>query len=284
MPFGPCNGYYLMNYVGDVKMKSYIKEKIIYCGDRFLEIDFINAYDKKKRGRAKKEYVTSPKNKRLNDKRARRYFIQLVNTNFDDNDLHIVLTYSNDNMPNSIEEAERIVKNYIRRISNKRKKKGLEKIKYIIVTEFKEVGKGISKIRLHHHIIMNKGLSRDEVEQLWRLPKRKGEKEGRKIGRANADRLQADEYGLEAIARYLSKDPAGKKRWIPSRNLDKPVMKEKDSRFTERVLENLAKCPDEKDFWEKRYPGYFFTECRPEWNEVIGKWSIYVKMRRYKRE
>lgn len=265
-------------------MKNYIKEKVIYCGERFLEIDFINTYGKKKRGRAKKTYISSPKIKKLNDKRARRYFIQLINTNFDDDDLHVTCTYDNESMPHNIEEAERVVKNFIRRISHRRKKKGLEKIKYIIVTEFKEVGKGIQKIRLHHHIIMNKGLSRDEVEELWRLPKRKGEKEGKKIGRVNADRLQTDEFGLEAIARYLAKDPAGKKRWIPSRNLDKPVMKEKDSRLSERAIERIARCPDDKYFWEKRYPGYFFTECRPEWNEVIGKWSIYVKMRRYKRE
>lgn len=30
-------------------------------------------------------------------------------------------------------------------------------------------------------------------------------------GRANADRLQADEFGYEALARYISKDPQGKK-------------------------------------------------------------------------
>lgn len=261
------------------KKRKYIKEKLIYCGEKYLEIDIFKTYEKPKRGRAKKFKETEPKMKRLNDKRAKRYFIQLVNTNFTDNDIHITCTYNDENIPSSVEEAERIAKNFLRRVNYKRNKKGIEKLKYILVTEYKPVSEKYKGVRVHHHIIMNKGLTREELEELWRLPKRKGEKEGKKIGFINADRLQTNEYGLENIARYLTKEPAGKKRWIPSRNLKKPVILERDSRLTNYKLQKLIKEND-REYWEKRYKNYILTEFKPIFNEITSFWSLYIKMRR----
>lgn len=262
-------------------MKSYMKEKQIYCGN-YLEVDIIPTGRKMKqrRGRKKRRYLSAPKQRNLNDKNARRYFIQLVNTNFTNNDMHITCTYDRNSLPPSIEEAERIVGNFLRRLSYRMKKIGLS-LKYILVTEF-GASKATNKvIRVHHHIIINQGLSRDEVEALWCHRKKKGEKQGKRIGFVNADRLQTNEYGLEALARYLTKQPNGKKRWSSSTNLDKPYYTESTNRYSKRKTEELAKCPDDREFWEKKYKGYVFTECKPVFNEVIGKWSLYIKMRRY---
>lgn len=57
--------------------------------------------------------------------------------------------------------------NYLRRIAYRRNKLGLEPLKYILVTEYKYTKDGQSIKRIHHHIIMNGGLDRDDVEMMW---------------------------------------------------------------------------------------------------------------------
>lgn len=76
-------------------------------------------------------------------------------------------TYSSDNLPPTVEESEIIVRNYLRRIAYRRKKLGLEPLKYILVTEYKHDRSGQILKRIHHHIIMNGGMDRDEVELMW---------------------------------------------------------------------------------------------------------------------
>ena len=70
---------------------------------------------------------SEPKQKNLNDRNARRYFIQLGNLNFgDDPDaLHVSATYSPKYLPATVEDAEREATNYLRRISYRREKEGL---------------------------------------------------------------------------------------------------------------------------------------------------------------
>lgn len=82
-------------------MRSFIREKKIYCGKQYREVDIFTYTDAQcravKRGtRSKKIKESEPKQKNLNDKNARRYFIQTANLNFgDDPDaLHVTATYS----------------------------------------------------------------------------------------------------------------------------------------------------------------------------------------------
>ena len=89
-------------------MKSFVREKKIYCGDTYLEVDiypYVKIQEKGKRAKKKKESL--PKQKNLNDKNARRKFVQLVETNFGENDLAVHLTYSDETLPGNIEEAEK---------------------------------------------------------------------------------------------------------------------------------------------------------------------------------
>lgn len=262
------------------KRNRFMREKKIYCGE-YLEVDIIPKKDKRKHKgkRSTKKKISVPKQKNLNDKNARRYFIQLVNTNFNEDDLHVNVTYSDDELPDSIETAEKEVKNYIRRIDYRRKKEGLPPIKYILVTEGKVEKNGEKLIRIHHHIVINGGLDRDTIESLWRRRRKKGEKEGKKIGFVNADRLQENEYGLEALSRYLMKNPQGRKRWSCSQNLDKPYHRDNYHKYTKRQVEKIAKNSEDRIYWEKQYPGYWLTESKPVFNDLTG-WSIYLKLRR----
>ena len=258
-------------------MRSYIREKRIECGPNYLEVDIIprtSAQDKGAKGkRGRKEKISPPKQKNLNDKNSHRYFRQLVSTNFWKKDLIAHLTYAPKFMPSSEKSALKIVKNFIARIKYLRKKISLSELKYILVTE---VGK---RGRIHHHLILNGGLDRDTIESLWRMPRKKGQEEGEKIGWANVDRLQPDEEGLIALCTYLHKNPQGKKRWSSSQNLDKPVSTKNDHKYSKKEVAKIAKNPDDRAYWEKRYSSYKFISCQAEYNEVTG-WSLYVRMRR----
>ena len=202
---------------GRTGAQMFYREKKTDCG-AYREADIIPRTDNAERAvkgkRGKKRKATEPKQKDLNDKNAKRYLVQLGNGNFGIGDLHVSCTYNAKNLPESVEEAERIVSNYLRRIAYRRNKLGLPPLKYILVTEYKFAKDGEQIKRIHHHIIMNGGLSRDDVEMMWtkeRINWRKVEKDPQykvsPLGYANADRLQPNEYGCEAIARYMTKEP-----------------------------------------------------------------------------
>jgi len=263
-------------------LKSYVREKKIYC-NKYLEVDIYgytdNQYKYNKSGkRSKKIKISTPKQRNLNEKNARRYLTQLANTNFDEEDLHITATYKNSNLPGTIKEAEKIVTNYLRRINYARKKKSLRAAKYIIVSEYKtSKSKDEKPVRIHHHIIIEKGLSRDELEDLWSIKKGKGKT---RLGYCNTDRLQPEGNGLEALCRYLTKNPNGKKRWRSSQNLIKPYYRTNDHKYSRRQLLKLASRYKDKGYWEKKYKGYEIVSneeaIRVEYNEISG-WAIYLK-------
>lgn len=263
-----------------MKMKSVIRTKTYYCGKNDLEIDLFPWMEVEKRyARKKKEKVTIPKQKVLNDKRAKRTYCQLVKTNFGEGDLHLTLTYSQKFLPEKVEDAEKEVRNYLRRVARLRKKKNLSPLKYIFITE-----QGVQSKRIHHHVIINGGLSRDDVEMLWRRPKKKGQQYGEALGDCNADRLRTDDKGLERLASYLAKDPKGRKRWTPSQNLKKPEVSTSDTKTSRRKFMQLVLLPEDaeevRQHFEKQYPDFAVTEVRKEWNEITCTWAVYVKLHR----
>ena len=271
-------------------MGSYIREKVIYCGKQYREVDIYTYTDAQnliaKRGkRSKKRKISAPAQKDLNEKNSRRYFIQTANLNFATNPgaLHLSSTYSDRYLPDTVEDAEQEARNYLRRIQYERKKRGLSPLKYMLVTAAtvdKDTGK---PVRIHHHILVNGGLDRDTVENLWRKRRRRGQKQGDKIGYCNADRLQADENGIGALCSYLSKQAGGKKRWSCSHNLERPTARTMDMKYTHRQVEKWAKEHPTREFWERKYPGWTLTDddygISYEYNEFTG-WAIYLKLRR----
>ncbi len=273
----------------------FYREKKTDCG-AYREVDIIPRTDNAERAvkgkRGKRQRVSEPKQKELNDKNARRYLVQLGNGNFGIGDLHVSLTYSNKHLPGSVEEAEKVINNYLRRVAYRRKKKGLPPLKYILVTEYKYAKDGEEIKRIHHHVIMNGGLSRDDVEMMWtkdRINWKKAETDPKycgqieQMGWVNADRLQVNENGIEALCKYVTKDPQGKKRWSSSRNLERPVQQPPaDHKYTKKKIERLAKEPDAgKAFFERQFPDFNIAEVTPEYYEETG-WHIYLKMWRKK--
>jgi len=301
-----------------MNIRSFIREKKIYCGDDYLEVDIFNytkseAENARKGERSKKTIESSPRQINLNDINSRRRFIQIVETNFGDNDLHLTLTYNKDNLPNTIEDAERELKNFLRRVSYKRDKEGLPPLKYISIPACAYKKDGVTPARIHHHVILNGGLERDALEDLWRKRKARKQPKGEKIGYANADRLQPDgENGLSALCEYLSKQSGGKKRWSSSQNLDKPEKEVNDQdkpirettsrfsasanlkrpwsrtndyKFNRKEVEKIAKDPPGSAYWERRYPGYGIIGGDYGFEAVYSDsrgWALYLKLRRVK--
>ncbi|MCY9764834.1 hypothetical protein M5X06_03900 [Paenibacillus alvei] len=260
-------------------MKNVVREKKIFCGNEYMEVDIYNhtILGPRKKGRAKKKKESLPKQRNLNDKNAKRYLVQSVKTNFGEEDQHVVLTYAIE--PETLEEAEREVRNYLRRVNHKRKQEGLPPLKYILITEGGD-GEGEKKKRIHHHIIMNGGLDRDVVKNLWRRSKKKGQKEGDWIGFAYVDNLKPNDNGLEPLSRYLMKNPKGKKRWSCSQNLEKPRSRPNDHKYSRRQVERIVR--DELDnqlYWKKIYPEWDVTETKAVYTDMNG-WAIYLKLRK----
>ena len=245
-----------------------IREKNIISGAMY-EAEFYPVFPNGRRmpQRKPKTHPTSKEQANLNDKNARKKIVRLVNANFGKGDIVIHGTYCDSEMPSSEEQCRKDIQNYIRRIKRYREKQGLPEMKYIYVIEAK-VSKKTGLVRYHFHMITN-AMDRDTAEEMWPFG-----------DWTNADRLQPNEKGCEALAKYLVKKPEGGKRWAQSRNLDKPKEpKPKDGKISKRHLQRLAtERIDDAPYREKRYKGYRFIEAVARYNEFNGHWYLSVVM------
>lgn len=177
---------------------------------------------------AARKAMSRERQNRYNRERARRRLALLMDANFGKNDLHVTLTYRG--TPPEYEQARKDVRNYLRAVKRMREKAGLPEMKYIYVIE-EEGGDG-EKRRIHVHLMMTGGISREALEEKW----------GR--GYANCDRLQPEEgNGLMELARYFTKLEQEKHRraWSASKNLRKPRTTVSRTRMSNARVRRL--CP-----------------------------------------
>ena len=167
---------------------------------------------------------TKKAQRNLNEKNAKKRLIRLINENFTIDDWAIHLTYSNQNRPSTIQKSKKKLYKYIRKINYRRKKMGLPNAKWIYVTEYHPQ----KKIKVHHHLLMEKGIDRKVMKDLWTNGTRTEIKE-----------LEPDEYGLTGLANYISKDPKGKKRWKSSKGLKQPRERKSYTSFSKKKIRNM---------------------------------------------
>lgn len=267
--------------------KKFIREKRIYCGKEWLEVDIVPVTNMPETGKGKTK-GSSQAQKNLNDKRSKRRFVQIANANFGDCDLHISATYNEEHLPMTLKEAEKNVHNYLDRVKRRMKKVTGQDLKYMLVTEYTPDEEDEDKaVRIHHHIIINGGLNRDDLELMWSTTrinwKKADDREYRKkidyIGFVNCDRLQPNENGIEGLVNYINKRKKGCKKWSTSMNLEKPKEKKNDHKYSFRKLRELAKTPEDKEVWRKQYPGYEPTKIDFKYNDYTG-WSCYLRLRK----
>ena len=206
-------------------IKSVYATKTIKSGNIF-EVEIYPEFTRKQ-AKIMKLPKVNKSIKNLNLKNSRKRLERLINTNFTECGFHITLTYSNKHLPKSIEEAEKNMVNFIRKLNYRRKKNGLKNAKYIFITEYSEE----KKIRVHHHLIIDGDVeySIKELNKIWD-----------KGNRNEIRQLDPDENGLTGLAKYLAKDPKGKKRWRSSKNLKKPVERKSYTRFKNRDVEKIV--------------------------------------------
>ena len=191
--------------------------------------------------------------------------IRLLDANFDERDLHLTLTYAG--TPPKYEQAQKDVKNFLRAVKRRREKAGLDELKYVYTIEGNEDG---TKERIHIHMVINGGIERGELEEIW----------GK--GYANADHLQPNEYGLEALGRYITKQQKNRRKWARSQNLKKPKQRTSDTKVSNARVKRLAlDFPNSaKEIMEKLFPEYVHVQTVMRFSDIVDGAYIRAVMRK----
>ena len=249
------------------------RRRTILAGPR-LECEIYPCFgrDDEAKARAARKNETPEKQKRLNRQRAERYITQLADANFGEKDIELTLTYKDQYQPD-YERGQKDVANFVRRVKRYREKRGLEPLKYIYVIEGGfEKKNGYGTTRIHCHMMMNGGVSREVLEEIW------------EYGYANTKQLQPDEdFGLEQLAKYMIKESKGHgRRFCHSRNLKKPKVKTRDARTSNRVVKAIAQDIryEAREQMEKLYPAYKFADCKVYCSDQLDGVYIRVTMRK----
>ena len=220
--------------------------------------------------RKAKSQMTREAQQRANEARSRLRLIQLVEANFGEKDMAIGLSYAG--TAPTPERIDKDLNNFFAKIRRRRRARGLPELKYIAAIGGDEMpAPGYSGKRPHVHVIMNGGIDRDEIEQLWGH------------GYANADRLQPGAEGLGGIATYFTKQmqdrPAkkGVKRYRPSRNLVHPEPRSRDAKVSNARVRRLAYDfqNEAKGIMERLYPGYVLQEVKVQYSDIVP--GVYIR-------
>ena len=248
------------------------RRRVTLAGNRLeCEIYPVFGRDDEQKASAARKNITKAKQQRLNDERARRRLILLADANFTDKDIHLTLTYRHET---TLPALRKDIRNFLLRVKRYREKLGMEDLKYIYSIEGKtELKQGFPVHRMHIHMLMNGGVSRERLEEMWEL------------GYANADRLQPTERGLEEIASYIVKearDRKGSRKWSASRNLTQPKQRTTDAKTSKRVVKAIAHDirNEAKAVTEKLYPKYHYVDCKVYYSDQLDGVYIRVLMRR----
>lgn len=215
--------------------------------------------------RTKKKRESKVSQRNLNDKNSRRYLIRLANINFGSRDIWATFGWDEEHKPADMDRAKKDVTNFIKRINRKRKKRGFENMKYIYILAIDDY------TRPHFHILMSGDcVDRDELEAMWTKCKRK-----------NTRRVMPDEdFGITGLATYITQNPHGTKRWIPSKNLKRPPEPTRSySKFKKRKVERMAKDHEAlKQSIEQKYKNYRLLDAEVRYNKVTAAFYIYARM------
>lgn len=241
------------------------RTRTIKAGPR-LEVEIFPIFGREDSGKARaaRQNVTPEAVQRLNEERSKRKLVQLADANFTDQDIHLTLTYR---QAPKYEDAQKDVKNFLRTVKRKREQRGMAPLKYIYTIEGDDDG---TRERIHVHMLMSGGIRREELEEIWAR------------GYANADRLQPNENGLEAIARYITKQQKNRRKWCRSRNLKQPKQRTSDSKVSNARVKRLATdFPNEaKTIMEKLFPGYMHVRTTMKYSDAVDGAYIRSVMRK----
>ena len=258
-----------------------VREQKHICGKNletapYLEVDIfeITEAQHKASTRAKKELATSLAKENQNQNASRRYLTQLVNTNFHLGDWSVTLTYTDENLPaaGDFDRVDKDFSNFTKRLYRLCDRRGIERPKWVCVTEYRTIDKnGKTLGRHHHHEIMSHpaGLTREDVEGLWNK------------GGIRCERVWFDHNSAESLAKYITKNKRCKRHWRQSRGLEMPKRpKPNDSRWSRKKLkEAFQNRLEDGAFWEGKFPGFRLHRCEAK---VTGNETMHMIVKMYR--
>jgi hypothetical protein len=273
-----------------------IRTKTIRAGDS-LEVEcfpILRVSQEARRERKRRE--SSAAQKRLNDKRAERKMCRLLETNFHNGDIVLHPTFATGQiehgffnkaqlrkeweeagLPMCDDDARKKIRNFVRACKARIKRRGGDpkEFKYIYVMETtKEPRDGdIDPLpaRYHFHMVISSMgiLTIDDVNELWQH------------GYCKAEPLDFRFNGLEPLAKYITKQRRGKRKWASSKNLKKPDEKISNRKISKRranaIADDMHGCA--KEIMEKIYPGYVLENAEVKYSAFIAGAYIYARMR-----
>lgn len=280
---------------------KFVREKAVEAEGRYKDINIYqltteqNALSRKRT----RKRLSAPKQVKQDWKYARQYATQFVNCNFGAGDLLVDLTYEEE--PESREQAERDVYNYVMRLKTLYKRFGVP-FRAFWVTGGGHLKKNGDLSRFHHHLIISQGADRDIIEAVWNY---------KDINRLSPDttktellymadrwgnnnrvkssvvKIKGDEFGLEPRVKYMVKpahcsDKPNAKRWHSCGMSKKPVEVRNDCRYSEKDIAKLLKLIREgqaKPYIERQYKGWELLD-EPEHTEFLGVQYLRLKLRR----
>ena len=150
-----------------------------------------------------------------NEREAVKNLARILNCNFGPGDCWITLTYPENILPASREEAKKDLEKFLRKCRDAYRKATGEALRYVVSVSDRDGKTGEIEKRLHLHIVMD-AVAYEIITALWPaedVTYRRLDGRGDYIG----------------IARYMVSNagPAdGKKRWSTSKGLRKPIITE----------------------------------------------------------
>ncbi len=247
-------------------MRTTYREKTYTCGD-YKEVYIYPCFSTtpKNGHRAPKAKPTREAQKKLNKRISENKLIRLLNANFTADDLAFDLTYATGNEPENEQQAKKDLQNFLRRVKRYRERAGLPEFKYIAVIE-----KGSKKGRYHHHLVINGGVTVQQLAKLWGL------------GLTKASALQFNETGLIAKGKYMVKQNLFYRSFFASRNLVQPQPTHRDGRLSQRRMYELSQAQDDRAAYAQLYQGYTLAEASSFYNEDNG--GFYICARLYRQD
>lgn len=135
---------------------------------------------------------------------------RLICCNYRGGDLFVSLKYANGRLPATREEAERLARNFVRRLSRAYRALTGKKLPWVLVTADRSSKTG-APVRLHHHLVLP-AMPRELLAANW-----------------PADQFSArwldDKGDYIGIAEYMVRNAGyvrGKRTWSTSQGMDKP--------------------------------------------------------------